>query len=280
MGVMATLSSAPEIGTAVGERLALAIDLANEAGELTRHAFGARGFDVGRKRDGSFVTSADRDAETLVRGRIRRAFGDDGVVGEEYGASAGGSGYTWFIDPIDGTKSFVHGVPLFGNLIGVERDGRIVAGVINMPVLGEMVYASEGRGAWHMRAGMPAVPARVSDTASLREALLITTSYHYFQKKSATEKLATLHGAFGDSRGWSDCYAHVLVATGRADAVVEPGQQPWDLAASVVILKEAGGKCTGWDGMESAHCPNAVLSNGVLHGELLRMLGDGCEPGA
>lgn len=266
------LSSAPDVGTPAGERLAFALDLAHEAGALTQTYFSRRNFDVSSKPDGSLVTIADREAETLLRNRIRTAFPSDGLHGEEFGRDEGDSGFTWLLDPIDGTTSFVHGVPLYGNLIAIEFEGRQVAGLINMPALGEMVYASEGRGAWHRRPGLEPVPAHVSDVDRMERAMLVTTSYHYFQRANMTEKLDALQDAFGDSRGWSDCYAHLLVATGRADAVVEPKIHPWDIAPMIVIMREAGGRSTDWEGRETAYAPNSISSNGAIHDDLLRML--------
>ncbi len=262
-------TSRPDTSTPIGQRLALALDIVGEAGELTHAYFANRGFDPARKADGSFVTVADREAESLMRTRIRRAFSDDAMLGEEHGEEPGDSGYRWVIDPIDGTTSFVHGVPLYGNLVGIEHEGEVVAGVINMPELGEAVYASAGRGAWHVRRGLAALPARVSSVDTLSAAMVITTSYHYFSGTGELDRLLSISEASGDSRGWSDCYAHVLVATGRADAVIEPRLHPWDIAPGIVILREAGGRCSGWDGRDEAYQPNAVLSNGLVHEELL-----------
>jgi histidinol phosphatase-like enzyme (inositol monophosphatase family) len=256
----------------VGARLTLAIDAASEAGERTLRAFRSRRFGVETKSDGSPVTDADRDAEESLRAAIERAFPADAILGEEFGEREGTSGYRWIIDPIDGTKSFVHGVPLWGTLVAVERDRRSVAGVILMPALDEVVYASEGAGAWHVVGGAEATPARASRVNDLRKAMFCTTSPEYFMRTNQRELLDELCAAFGNMRGWSDCYAHVLVATGRAEVVVEPQISPWDVAPMTVIMREAGGRYTAWNGKETAYAPNGVATNGVLHDDVLKLL--------
>ncbi len=257
-------------------RLEFSLECAREAGELTLRAFRSRRFAVDAKDDGSHVTDADRDAETLIRDALERVFPDDGVFGEEHGERAGTSGYRWLIDPIDGTASFVHGVPLYGTLIAVERDGASVAGVIHMPALGETVHAARGHGAWHTTSeSREAAPARVSTTRTLRESLLVMTAFDYFAKAGREAVFARLARAFARTRGWSDCYAHLLVATGRAEAAVEPSIKPWDVAPMTVILEEAGGRYTDWHGRASAYGPDGASTNGLIHEELLATLQGG-----
>lgn len=292
-----TLYSLVSDGEELKGRLTLAVDAAREAGAITLRYFRSAGFSTEQKGDGSPVTTADREAEAVIRSLIQRRFADDAILGEEHGETPGTSGFRWIIDPIDGTISFVHGVPLFGTLIGVERVSSLaqasglwpkpgindpggtpvpqpLIGVIHMPVLGETTHAASGLGAWYVANGERR-PARVSQTQALREALVCTTSHEYWKRKEREHLLLALSRACLRTRGWSDCYAHLLVATGRADAVVEPGVHPWDVAATIPIIREAGGRCTDWRGVETAHGGHNIASNGRIHEELMRTLADG-----
>jgi histidinol phosphatase-like enzyme (inositol monophosphatase family) len=236
--------------------------------------------DVVAKGDGSPVTIADREAEQLMRQMIRDAFGNDRVLGEEFGATEGTSGFEWVLDPIDGTQSFVHGVPLFGTMVGVLHQGRGVAGVIHHAALGEGVYAHSGGGTWAYRTRADAqheqngesVRASVSRTARLGDAMVTTTSTGQFSKASMWPAWERINASSRHSRGWSDCYGFTLVATGRADAIVEPIMALWDSAAAQAIIEEAGGRLTDFAGNDTVHAPTCVASNGLLHDELLRVI--------
>ena len=261
------------LAQAIQQRLDAALEFARAAGELTLGFFGGSGFEVSTKRDGSQVTTADRGAETLLRERIEAAFPDDGILGEEFSEKVSGNGWRWVLDPIDGTVSFVHGVPLYGTLVACEFDGQTRVGVIHMPALGETVHASTGRGAWHVsRPGAEPMRARVSGTGDIGKAMMCTTSSGYFQQAGTEASLGDLYSRFGNTRGWSDCYAHVLCATGRIDAVVEPMLHPWDIAPMQVIYPEAGGRITDWRGRCGSHHPTAVATNGRFHDELVALL--------
>jgi histidinol-phosphatase len=253
-------------------RLSLALAAAREAGELTLSYFRRRSFSTEQKRDGSPVTTADREAEQLLRKAVAAAFPDDGFLGEEFGETPSRSGYRWIVDPIDGTTSFVHGVPLWGTLIGVEHRDTMVAGVIHMPALSETVYASADHGAWHLFQGGSPAPARVTTTAQLADAMVCITSLDYFTRNDREDAFFRIARASRSMRGWSDCYSHLLLATGRIDAVVEPGVHPWDMAAALAILPEAGGLCTDWTGRATAMSGHGALSNGLVHGALLEVL--------
>jgi histidinol phosphatase-like enzyme (inositol monophosphatase family) len=249
-------------------RLAAALDLAQGAGEVGLHYFQSQRFDIETKEDGSPVTVADKECEKFLRQGIERAFPQDGILGEEFPEKPGTSGYRWIIDPIDGTASFIHGVPLYGVLVGVERELRSVAGVVHMPALNETVYAARGGGARHRRRG-EVVDARVSRTGAVKDACVCVTGYEYFAKKGLEPLMLELGRKCRRLRGWSDCYSHLLVATGRADAVVDPTMHPWDSAASLVVIEEAGGVFTDFTGNATAHGTDALLSNGVVHDELM-----------
>ena len=243
--------------------LDFAVELAREAGEITLKYFrGAHGAEL--KADGSFVTAADREAEAHVRARLAEKFPDDGVVGEEAGASAGSSGRQWIVDPIDGTYSFVHGVPLYGVLLGLEVGGEVVLGVVNLPALDELVSAARGLGCrWNGR------PARVSETASLDGALVLSTDFglcERYGKAAACERLQRRAGA---RRTWGDCYGHVLVATGRADVMLDPVMNVWDCAALLPVIEEAGGRFTDWRGLRTIRGGDAISTNGLLFEEVM-----------
>lgn len=258
--------------TGPSTRLAAAIELAREAGSLTLRYFGGQNYALDLKKDGSPVTTADREAEQLIRRAVENRFPTDGFMGEESGQRTGLSGYRWIVDPIDGTASFIHGVPLYGTLIGIEKDGIALAGVIFMPALNEMVYAERGFGATHLDArGEPRV-AKVSGVGRLRDGMVCITSLDYFTKSAREAEFHALCRACRSMRGWSDCYAHVLVATGRAEVVVEPMVHAWDVAATIPIICEAGGTFTDWVGVQTAHSGTGVASNGLIHEEVLQTL--------
>jgi len=253
------------------DRLALALTAADAAGKITLEHFACSGLSVETKSDGSPVTAIDRAAESAIRDLIQAAFPDDAIEGEEHANTAGTSGYNWIIDPIDGTYSYIHGVPLYGTLIGLEHNNQLALGVIHMPALDETVYAATGRGAWYRRGNAAPVPARVSTTKSLADALVITTSYDYFRETGTTAVFDRINQSAGHTRGWSDCYAAVLLATARADAIIEPLVHPWDIAALFVVITEAGGIATDWTGAPSIHSRNAVMSNSHFHADLLKL---------
>ncbi len=255
----------------LGSRLAAAVELGRTAGAITLRYFRDQSYVVDQKRDGSVVTTADREAEQLISKEVASWFSGDGFLGEEFGERTGSTGFRWIVDPIDGTASFVHGVPLYGTLIGIEQEGRSVGGVIFMPVLDEMVFGAIGHGAWHVRGGQKR-PARVSGVGALRDGMVCITSFDYFTKADREAEFHSLCRACRSLRGWSDCYAHVLVATGRIDAVVEPAVHPWDVAATIPIMKEAGGLFTDWSGVETSYSGNGVASNGLMHEQVLRSL--------
>ncbi|HUG93216.1 MAG TPA: inositol monophosphatase family protein [Planctomycetaceae bacterium] len=253
-------------------RLDFALDAASEAGRLILGYFRQAGLPVELKADRSPVTAADRGAETLIRDALARSFPDDGFLGEESGETESRNGYRWIVDPLDGTKSFVHGVPLFGTLIGVEFGGRMVAGVCRLPVLNEVVYAALGRGAWWQIGGDPPRPARVSGVSRLSEALQCFTTVTGFTTVGRPEVFETLCRETRLSRGWGDCYGHVLVATGRADLIVEPQMNPWDAAALVPILEEAGGHYLDWSGRASITSGCGLSVNGALREAVLEIV--------
>lgn len=252
--------------------LDFAVAIAREAGRSTLAHFRSPGLRAETKADGSPVTAADRAAERTLRERIRTRHPDDGILGEEDGETRGSSGRTWILDPIDGTVAFVRGVPLFGTLVGLEERGEPVLGVIFHAALDEIVYGAQGLGAFWRVGSAPAREARVSTTRDLSGALLVTTEVRGFHAAGLASAHGRLVRATGFDRGYSDCYAFTLLATGRCDLVVEPRMSVWDNAALLPILEEAGGRFTDFAGARSIRGGNALGSNGWLHEAALSLI--------
>ena len=253
----------------IQDRLELAISLAHRAGQLTLEFFQQDHLFVERKADHSPVTIADRRAEQLLREEIRRQFRDDAIVGEEFGEQTGTSGYRWILDPIDGTKSFISGVPLYGTLIGVEHLQQAVAGVIEMPALQECVYAARGGGAWYIQGVQSPRPTRVSDRAKLADGLFVTSQVDSFWTRGAAEAYLALEKQAYITRTWGDCYGYLLVATGRAEVMVDPIMNIWDAAAMQPIIEEAGGAFTDWQGQPTIYSGEAIGCNRLVLDDVL-----------
>jgi histidinol-phosphatase len=246
--------------------LDLAVDVAREAGEATLRWFRTSDLTVDRKADGTPVTAADRASERLVRERIGARFPDDGILGEEEPETAGTSGRRWIVDPIDGTKAFTRGVPLYSTLLALDDEHGPAVGVIVLPALGQAVYAGRGLGCW-----ADGEPARVSDTPSLDGAYLMSSSYSHWDDAA----LLGVKHAGCVLRTWGDGYGYALVATGRADAMVDPTVEVYDVAAMPVILAEAGGRFTSVAGEPGAAGGSGVATNGAVHDDLLALLRTG-----
>lgn len=246
-------------------RYAAAIEWAKAAGAITLEYFQGQSLGTEAKRDGSPVTRADRAAEKFLREKISERFPHDGVLGEEFGETIGSSGVRWVLDPIDGTKAFVCGVPLFGVMVGVEWAGEPQIGVVHLPALGETVHAATGRGATWDRSGHIAQSARVSDIEHLKDAVLCITDRALFSRTGTLDRLMDLEARVKLTRGWNDCYAYVLLATGRVDVVVDPVMEVWDIVPLVPIVLEACGMITTWEGAMDAHARRCVATNRRLH---------------
>jgi histidinol phosphatase-like enzyme (inositol monophosphatase family) len=255
----------------VQQALDFAVELSREAGKITLKYF-QQSLQPDVKADGSFVTAADREAENYLRGAILQAFPYDCVLGEEDGESQGKSGRRWIVDPIDGTFSFVHGVPFYGVLIGLEIDNEPSVGVVNMPALGEMVYAARGLGCfWNgERVG-------VSATDKLQDALLLATDFGICEQYGFGAAAETLQERVRARRTWGDCYGHLLVATGRAEVMLDPIMNIWDCAALLPIVTEAGGTFTDWSGKPTISGGNAISTNGVLLKQVMKIIESGTE---
>ena len=255
-----TAVSGPAADPLVADRLVKAVEMARRAGQVTLEHFRRDDLAVERKADNSPVTVADRSAERLMRELIAEWFPGDAIVGEELGEQSGATGFRWILDPIDGTKSFICGVPLYSTLIGVERDGQSVLGVIHIPALDECVYAARGGGAFYRQGGAVPRPARVSNRP-LSAGLFATSQVDSFAKRGALAAYERLQASAYVTRTWGDGYGYLLVATGRAEAMVDPIMNVWDAAALLPVLEEAGGSFTDWNGVATIHGGEGVAAN-------------------
>jgi histidinol-phosphatase len=245
------------------ELLDIAVELARGAGDITLQYFRKQP-ETSTKSDGSYVTIADREAESYLRRHIAERFPDDGILGEEEGETQGTSGRRWILDPIDGTFAFVHGVPFYGVLVAVEIESELSVGVVNIPALGEIVSAAKGLGCF-----FNGERARVSTTAELKDALLLSTSFVACARHGFGRTAELLQARAKVSRTWGDCYGYVLVATGRADVMLDPVMNLWDCAPLLPIMEEAGGTFTDWRGVRTAAGGNALATNGLLFDEVM-----------
>ncbi len=250
------------------ELLAFAHEIAWQAGKITRRYFQA-GVAIDRKADESPVTVADREAESYLRAAIRARYPDHALLGEEEGATGSSdAAWRWIIDPIDGTKSFIRGVPLYGVMLGLEHAGEPMLGVVNIPPLDEIVYAARGLGCW-----WNGRPCRVSSVKPLSEGLLLATRANRYDRYGKQEAFTRLVAAAGEFRTWGDCYGYLLVATGRAEAMLDPVMNIWDAAALLPIMQEAGGTFTDWCGVPTIAGEEGLGTNGLVLDEVLALIG-------
>jgi histidinol-phosphatase len=246
-------------------RLEVAIAAAKAGGEIALRHFG-RGLAVEYKADRSPVTAADRECERRIVEILLGAFPDHGVLGEELGEQSG-SRARWIIDPIDGTKSFVRGIPFFACLIGLEEDGEITTGVVYAPAQDDLLYAQKGSGAFD-RAG----PIRVSSVASLGAAMLVFGGANVLRQAGYWAAFERLVDRSARQRAYGDYFGHTFVARGQAEAMIEADLKPWDLAALKILVEEAGGRLTDFTGNPTIYGGSVVASNGLVHDEILTLL--------
>jgi histidinol-phosphatase len=253
-------------------RYELAVAAAQQAGKVALNYFpdvdsAAFASKVEWKEDHSPVTLADREAEALLRSTLLRAFPNDGFLGEEYGDQPGTSGFRWIIDPIDGTRSFVRGVPIWATLVGLEYRGETIAGVVYVPPLGHVYRALRGEGAFRGDRRI-----HVSNVATLGEAQIFYSSLSWFARAGRQEAFLELARRTQRQRGFGDFYGFVLVAQGSGELMVEHGVHIWDVAAIKPLIEEAGGRYSDWEGNPRIDRPDVIVSNGILHDEALRIL--------
>jgi histidinol phosphatase-like enzyme (inositol monophosphatase family) len=237
--------------------LSATADLSRLAGDVAMRHF-RRGVAVETKGDGSPVTVADREAEQAARAWIEARFPADGIHGEEFGLTRPDAPRRWVIDPIDGTKSFVRGVPLWGSMVAVCEGETVLAGAICFPGgdARELIAAAPGEGCWH-----DGVRCRVSSVSSLGSATVLTTDDRFLERPDRADAWRQLSHAASVSRTWGDCYGYLLVATGRAEVMTDPVLAPWDAAPLQPIIEEAGGVFTSWKGTRSAFGGDAIATN-------------------
>jgi len=244
-------------------------ELAARAGEIALARF-RRGITVERKHDGSPVTAADRAAEQFARDWIMARFPDHGIIGEEFGVHQPTARWRWLIDPIDGTRTFVAGVPLWGTLVALCDGQSVVAGAASYPATGESIVGALGQGTW-----ANGVRCSVSSVESLERATVLTTDERFRHTPQRRAGWTRLADASGTSRSWGDCYGYMMVATGRAEAMVDGIMGPWDAAPFLPIVAEAGGVFVDFNGRSTAFGDGAVATNGALAESVHLMLGVG-----
>lgn len=247
-----------------------AIQTAYDAGRLTLGYY-QTGVRPDTKADSSPVTIADRRAEELIRGRIEQRYPQHAIVGEEYGVKESESAdHRWFIDPIDGTKSFVRGVPLYAVLIGLEIEGQVKVGVAYFPALDEMLAAASGLGCtWNGR------PAQVSNVSTLDQAYTLFSDVGLFAQYGRAEEWERIKAATYHRPGWGDAYGYLLIATGRGEIMLDPAMHPWDCAPWPPILQESGGYFGDWQGKCSIHAGEAMATTQVLLPDVLGLIQGG-----
>jgi histidinol phosphatase-like enzyme (inositol monophosphatase family) len=254
------------------ELLDAAVEFAREAGALALRYYGGL-VTHEDKRDGTPVTIADREAELLIRERIGQQFKDHAVLGEEMEETGVGGRVRWILDPIDATRAFMHGVPFFGVLIGIDVDGETVVGVSHFPALQETVAAAKGLGCtWN------GVPCHVSKVDRIEDALVLTTDVERVLGRPEGAGYRRLQKRARFARTWGDCYGHALVATGRAEVMVDPVMKSWDAGPFLTIATEAGGRFTTREGEATIHGGSGISTNGLLHEEVLGELQAGGGP--
>jgi histidinol-phosphatase len=242
-------------------------EVARRSGDVALGFF-RQGIQVSTKGDGTPVTVADQTAEKTARAWIESHFPEDGILGEEFGETRPGAKRRWILDPIDGTKTFIRGVPLWGTLVAVAEGERILAGAAYFPPVGDMLVAAPGQGCW-----WNGKRSRVSEEASLSKAVVLSTDERFLVHPERGEKWRALTAKTAISRTWGDCYGYLLVATGRAEAMIDEVLSPWDAAALQPIIEEAGGVFTDWTGTRTSFGGNAIATNGALAAQVRELLG-------
>jgi histidinol-phosphatase len=232
--------------------------VARIAGDVA-HEFYGTGAHVESKTDGSPVTVADRQAEQAARHWIEARYPEDGILGEEFGAIRPGAKRRWLLDPVDGTRTFIRHVPLWGTLIAVAEGERVLAGAAYFPALGELVAAERGMGCW-----WNGTRCAVSPCADLTRAAVVTTDARFAVHPERREQWMKLSRNSELCRTWGDCYGYLLIATGRAEVMADDVLSPWDAAPVSVIVEEAGGVFTDWAGRPTAFGGGAIATNGRL----------------
>ena len=211
------------------------------------------------------VTKADKEAEEVIIDTIRKKFPSHGFLGEEFGGDNQKAEHIWIFDPIDGTKNFIHGIDFFGTVLGLKHEEKVILGVSNMPAIGELLFASTEE-----KATLNDKPTSVSKVERLEECF-VTCSIGNLQDERFLKAFREISTRVVNMRGYGDTHGYHLVATGRADVMFEGGPKPWDISAYQIIIKQAGGKYSDFYGDEFALGPTSLATNGILHGQMLKI---------
>jgi histidinol-phosphatase len=257
--------------TGYSDDLRLAHVMADAADDITLRRFKAVDLKVDTKPDLTPVTDADRAVEEAIRGTLRRARPRDAVVGEEFGKTGYGM-RSWVIDPIDGTKNYVRGVPVWATLIALMEEGKVVVGVVSAPALQRRWWAAKEGGSWTGRSLTKAARCQVSSVGRLEDASFAFSDLEEWEKAGKLDNFLDLTRGVWRTRGYGDFWSHMMVADGSVDISAEPELSPWDMAALTIIVEEAGGSCTAITGTAPLDAGSLVCSNGLLHGEVLKKL--------
>ncbi|AGP30248.1 histidinol-phosphatase [Corynebacterium terpenotabidum] len=261
--------------TLYSDDLTLALNIANAADAVTMSRFEAADLAVESKPDLTPVSDADTATERMVREMISARRPDDAILGEEFGGDVEMVGRQWVVDPIDGTKNFVRGVPVWATLISLLVDGVPVVGVVSAPALSRRWWAAEGMGAWRAFGADIARQMQVSKVAAVADASISLSSLTGWKDAGLRDELLALTDTAWRLRGFGDFWSYCMVAEGTVDVAAEPEVNLWDLAALDIIVREAGGTFTSLSGEPGPHAGSAVGSNGLLHTDVLAALGSG-----
>lgn len=244
-----------------------AAEVARKSGNVALEFF-RKGVTVDIKGDGTPVTVADRTSEQTAREWIEARFPQDGILGEEFGETRAGAKRRWILDPIDGTKTFIRGVPLWGTLVAVAEGERILAGAAYFPAVNELLVASPGQGCYFND-----TLTKVSTVSQLSQAVVLSTDERFLQSPDKGNAWRALAAKASLDRTWGDCYGYLLVATGRAEVMVDEFLSPWDAAALQPIIDEAGGVFSDWTGARTSFGGNGIATNGALAAQVRELLG-------
>ncbi|MXV79011.1 inositol-phosphate phosphatase, partial [Candidatus Poribacteria bacterium] len=245
--------------------LTVALDAAKNAEEILLSYYNADTLNVEFKPDKTPVTRADTEAEKVIRETIKQTFPDHGFLGEEYGIEKGDSPYVWIIDPIDATKNYIRKIPIFGTQIALMKDNELILGVSNAPLLNELLYAEVDKGAF-----LNSKPIKVSEVSQPSDAMVCHGGLNWFIEKGTFAGVYDLIKVAARTRGFGDFYSYHLVASSRADVVIEAAISIWDIAAITVIVREAGGCVTDIQGKEiTTETDSLIATNGILHRTVL-----------
>jgi len=250
----------------VNRDLQLALDLADAADVITMRWFRSSSLEVRTKADRSPVSAADEETERMIREKLQRERPGDGIVGEEFGVS-GDAARQWIVDPIDATKNYIRGMPVFATLIALEENGKLIAGVVSSPALQKRWWASKGDGAFCNDARI-----HVSSVDAIEKAYLSYDSVSSFDPYGTTHSFIALARSCARTRAFGDFWSHMLVAEGAVDIAIEPEVAPWDMAPVQIIVEEAGGKFTDVAGHAHYNAGSGVSTNGLLHDAVLEAL--------